>query len=269
MEQLTINRVIITPEHAKQLLQKNKNNRKIKQPTVKRYANDMANGRWKSDTGEMIKISKEGNVLDGQHRLMAIVMANVPITMHIIYNVSQSVFDVLDTGAVRNAPDVFKVEGVKNNSSIPSIIQTYNLLKNKTKLGSRTKYNSLTNAELLQKYNEKPDFYQSVYHRASSWYKQFSKILPISLIGGLYIYFRDIDEDDAVEFNNQMCGGYSISHESIVLLRNTLIKDKVSTKSISIDTKIAYIIKVWNAYRQDKVIKQLKWIDGEPFPIAT
>jgi hypothetical protein len=76
---------------------------------VNRYAQDILAGRWKEDTGEVIKVSKSGIVLDGQHRLYAIVKANTPIFLHIAYGIDDSVSDVLDTGSVRSASDVFKL----------------------------------------------------------------------------------------------------------------------------------------------------------------
>jgi len=68
----------ITPSIAKGYLENNQNNRRVKDTKVKLYAREMMAGRWKEGTAEFIKISKAGNVLDGQHRLLAIIMANKP-----------------------------------------------------------------------------------------------------------------------------------------------------------------------------------------------
>ena len=106
---LEFKKELITPSRAKELLEANINNRRVKNEVVNRYAQDILAGRWKEDTGEVIKISKSGIVLDGQHRLYAIVKSNTPIFLHIAYGVDDSVSDVLDTGSVRSATDVFRL----------------------------------------------------------------------------------------------------------------------------------------------------------------
>jgi hypothetical protein len=109
---MEIQKKLITPARASELLQSNVKNRTPKNPVVSKYARDMANGKWKNDTFELIKISRSGVILDGQHRLMAVVKANIPIYFHVVEGVDDSVFDVLDTGSNRNASDVFKINNI-------------------------------------------------------------------------------------------------------------------------------------------------------------
>jgi hypothetical protein len=63
----------------------------------------MINNKWKQDTGECIKISKTGRILDGQHRLKAVILSNCSIYFYVATNIDDSVFDVLDTGKARNS----------------------------------------------------------------------------------------------------------------------------------------------------------------------
>ena len=68
----------ITPEMAKELLAMNTNNfRRLDRRTVERYANDILLGNWHL-TGDTIKVYN-GTLVDGQHRLAAIIKANRPI----------------------------------------------------------------------------------------------------------------------------------------------------------------------------------------------
>ena len=70
---LDLKKVLITPKLAKELLLKNNSNRRITKSFVTTYANDMREGRWKGNTAEFIKIADDGDILDGQHRLLAII----------------------------------------------------------------------------------------------------------------------------------------------------------------------------------------------------
>jgi len=262
---MKITEQLISPSIAKQYLENNTNNRSIKPKVVNRYAKDILDGKWKRDTGEMIKISKTGVILDGQHRLYAIVKSNTPVFLHVISDLENSIFDVLDTGTIRNAGDVFKVSGIKNACVTPSIISTYfNLSSGKTGI----KDARLTNSVLLDKYEDRADFYQNITNKTQSLYHSFAKILAPSLIGGMYCYFNDINPNDAESFINQLCTGVNIKNDTILVLRTRLMQDKVAPRKMPSTTKSALIIKTWNAYRKNDTLKQLKFAIDEKFPKA-
>lgn len=261
--------MLITPSIAKDMLESNVSNRRVNRHIVSQYANDMINGQWKVDTAEVIKISKTNIILDGQHRLLAIVKANIPIYFHVAIDLEDSVFDVLDTGKIRNSTDIFKINGIPKESTIPSIITTYNQI-------IFGKYYVLQGAEkstshqLLQQYYESPEFWQNVGRVAHNYYLSFAKILKPSMIGGFYAYFLKSDKELAESFFSQLCTGANITNNTILLLRNRLIADKVSVKKIQKLTKVIFIIKTWNAFFWNKELKCLKFdadIEKVPIPI--
>jgi hypothetical protein len=263
---LEFKKELITPSRAKELLEANINNRRVKDPVVLRYAQDILAGRWKEDTGEVIKISKSGIVLDGQHRLYAIVKANIPIFFHVAYGVEDLVVDVLDTGSVRNASDVFKLNKIPYDSSIPSIMQTYYLIKN-GHFASRQKFMRLTNAELLKKYYENEILWQDICKKSHSWYINFAKILTKSFIGGFYSVFKEINPELAEKFMDELCTGINVSNETMLLLRNKLMHDKMSQKKITPTLKMIYMIKTWNCYVRGIELKKLSFdSDRESYP---
>lgn len=67
--------VTMTPEWATRLLLTNTQNRKLSKNTVAAMVRDMQNDRWKLN-GDAIRIDKQGNLADGQHRLTAAVLAD-------------------------------------------------------------------------------------------------------------------------------------------------------------------------------------------------
>lgn len=92
----------ITPEVATRLLENNSGNRTISDQVVQQYAREMRAGRWK-ETGNPINISKDGTLLNGQHRLWAIVESGVTLRFHVIYEEDSEAFATFDTGRVRTA----------------------------------------------------------------------------------------------------------------------------------------------------------------------
>lgn len=258
---MKIEKVLITPALAATYLKGNTSNRKEKIPVRERYVNDMVNGRWKSDTGELIKISKTGVLLDGQHRLVALIKANVGLYFHVAYGLEDSVFDVLDTGSVRNASDVFFIQGIKMGNSIPSIIANYLSFKNGNKFSKGIqKDKRATNAELLAYYQQSPEVWQSIASNAHKWYIAFAKIIHPSTLGGFYALFSEISTSQADSFFNQLASGIDITHNCIAMLRQKLLQDKMAPRKMNILLKNALIIKAWNFYRKnDMSVKLLKF----------
>lgn len=261
-------KILVTPTVAKKYLEANIKNRVVKSVVVLRYAQEMLNDRWKSDTAEVIKISKSGVVLDGQHRLLAVIKANKPVYFHVAFDVDEDVFDVLDTGSKRNAGDAFHVQGIKNANVVPSIIQTYHLLQGEY-LTKAQIHQRLSHAELLEQYYKREFFWQSVGAQCHNWYKAFAKILPPSIIGGMYAYLYDKDKNDAEIFMTQLTTGINVNNTSISILRQKLMQDKMSSKKMSMQLKLALMLKTWNYYRKGYEVKLLKFdTDRDSFPIA-
>jgi len=105
-------RTVITPDRAKQLLDQNiENNRSFSPGRVRRYASDMAAGRWRYN-GESIKIDVRGRMIDGQQRLRAIILSGIPQEMELVENIPDNVVYTLDQGRGRSAADSLKMRGV-------------------------------------------------------------------------------------------------------------------------------------------------------------
>jgi len=113
-------RTTITPELARDLLANNPVNRNVRKNLVARYAADIREGRWVYN-GSTIIVGKSGRLLDGQHRLNAVVEADLPIEVELIEGMDEDVFVTIDTGAARTAGDVFHIKGYPNASNLASI----------------------------------------------------------------------------------------------------------------------------------------------------
>lgn len=105
---MTASVIDVTPQLAKMWLENNKSNRSIREATVRAYAEDMASGGWQLN-GEGIMFDASGNLINGQHRLSAIVRSNCTIPMLVLRNVSASIYDV---GASRSPADILQLEGI-------------------------------------------------------------------------------------------------------------------------------------------------------------
>ena len=101
---------LITPELAARLLEGNKNNRHLRESVVDAYAQDMLNGHWLLNN-QGIGLGEDGSVIDGQHRLAAVVKSGCSVRMLVVGNlpvmggsngVKLRTVDTVDTGIVRH-----------------------------------------------------------------------------------------------------------------------------------------------------------------------
>lgn len=114
----------ITPQMAGQMLEKNIANRKVNQANVNRIAADMATGNYKVN-GETIKISPNGEILDGQHRLLACVKSGMPFQTYVVYDVERETVGTIDMGKGRSVADSLNVMGCNIKSGIIPAMNFY------------------------------------------------------------------------------------------------------------------------------------------------
>jgi hypothetical protein len=107
----------ITPQVAEALLSRNTMNRPLARHTVERYAADMKAGRWQVN-GEDLLIADDGTLLNGQHRLRAVIMAGVAVPFGVKRGLPRGTFVTLDAGRVRRASDVLALTGVQHANTV-------------------------------------------------------------------------------------------------------------------------------------------------------
>jgi hypothetical protein len=259
----TIEKILVTPYLASKLLEKNIDNRRISQAVVNSYADEMSNGNWREDTFEFIKISKDGFLLDGQHRLLAVIKSQKSINFQLAYGLPKDIFPVLDTGSNRSSRDVFSIKKIDNANVITASIKSY--IINKRGYGRTHDSNlrlRITNTIILEEYESRPEFWQEVATFGLKGYRNFAHVLSSTTIGSFYAHFNDFSPEQSRDFISQLCTGENVVNSTIITLRNLLIKDKISTKKISSDDKYNLIIKSWNAFRLGKNYRVLKYDKG-------
>ena len=112
----------ITPEMATQYLSRNTKNRSIRRQEVDAYAREIKRGNFVL-THQGIAFDEEGNLIDGQHRLMAIATAGIPVQMVVSRGVPSSAFTVVDRGASRTMRDVVSLGSGEEGSTHYSMMR--------------------------------------------------------------------------------------------------------------------------------------------------
>src|SRR5687767_4578505 len=112
----------VDPSVAKELLALNtKGQRTISSAAVERYAADMVTQDWIIN-GDTIRISKDNELLDGQHRLSSIVASGEAQVLLIVHGIDKDAMLTIDTGRKRSYADHLKMDGVSNHAMTAAII---------------------------------------------------------------------------------------------------------------------------------------------------
>lgn len=95
----------VTPEIAAQWLCRNIKNRPLRPAVVEGLVSAIQRGEWKL-SHQGVAFARDGTLLDGQHRLTAIVQAERAVPLTVTFDAPAESFDVLDVGVKRTLSDV-------------------------------------------------------------------------------------------------------------------------------------------------------------------
>lgn len=98
----------VTPTLAARWLERNSKNRTVRTTHVDALARDIEAGRWQFN-GDTIKIGKSGNLIDGQHRLQAVVKSGKPIISVVAFDVDDAAMVTIDQGVKRAVGDMLEI----------------------------------------------------------------------------------------------------------------------------------------------------------------
>jgi len=256
----------ISPEQAKEMLKRNGNNRGLKDTHVKFLANQMKNGSWQFD-GQPIRFTEEGRLLDGQHRLNAVVESGTTQEFLVLKGISADAFKVMDTGKNRNVGDIFSIEGINNYVTVSSTCRTLIMFKN-NRFYRAFKDQQPSNTDVLNFYNQHPEV-SDIVKKCTPLYKEFNHVLPVVLISSCFYIMSEKNTTEAEIFWRKLCTGLDLEQGSpIKYLRDRLIADKISNRKITYREKMALIIKAWNSFRKRETVKFIRWdANVKRFPI--
>lgn len=279
---LTFEAVNVGHNEAVVLLGSNTHNRALRAGRTNTYAVDMLNGRWLT-TGDAIKFSKSGILLDGQHRLAAIVQActtgalqqgekiepqpRLTIPMVIIRGLDDEAQEAMDTGAARSLRDVLELNrGEKNAATLATALRIVYAWTS----GSRktiAKRNQATNQTLLGFFDEDPDTFRQLVNSVAGEYQKGDHLLPPSVLALAHWLFEDIEPGDAETFFARLQDGQGLlKGDAIYELRDALKRVRNERGHRALAYVLALTIKAWNAYRIGEKINILSYKMGGAHP---
>ena len=266
---ITARLIEITPKLAAALIEhKNNHNRAVNNARVDQYANDMRHGEWRVN-GEAIKIAVDGQVLDGQHRLLAVLEADTPIQTLLITGLEPETQESMDQGKARGFHDVLKLRGEKDYNVLAAavrIVCVYERDGVPFSTGFKTAPSNHAASATLKRNPEIRDACMLANRLRRPW-------MPVSTMAALHFLMASADQAGADDFFTKLATGENLDATSpIYVLRERLIREHytVDERRLQPKVKMAYAVLAWNAYQDGRTISRLKWTPGgsnpDPFP---
>lgn len=244
--------VKVTPELAEEWLGKNTHNRNIRQSAVAAYARDMASGHWQV-TAEPVKFTAEGTLLDGQHRLLAVIKAEVPVEMFVAKGISSDAQRVMDTGAKRSPGDMLKLDGYANHSVLAAAARfamTY-----QSGVESRNQVSTPTNSEISEFVTENPDLASAA---AAVTYFRNTIDIPMSVTAVAWWILVRLDSEACETFFASIA---TAATNGAGDPRSTLIQRLASARRngerLPQTAQLSMLLRVWNAWRKGTQLQSL------------
>lgn len=188
----------ITPMLAEEYLKHNSCNRQLRKSMVHFYASQMKKGQWVLN-GETITFDEKGTLVNGQHRLSAIIQSGCSIEMLVVRNVpTKGSFETSDSGFSRKVTDSFYVKGIPYSTNVVAIIKRFESLKRGATVLSitgRKDGNTLSRQDLLNIYLEDEEFWQEIAMQSMAIYSVL-RVLNSSEIGAYIAYLIKVKKHD-------------------------------------------------------------------------
>jgi len=255
MNGISVTQETISPEMAAAYLALNTHNRPLVVNRVETISNDIAEGNWVFN-GESIKFSATDKLLDGQHRLEAIVRAEKSVDSLVIRGLPEEAQDTVDTGAKRTLGNILALRGEGYVNTLAAGIRlSYYLTKyGEPKTGPKT-YPS--NSELLRYFAANTDLRDSCVMASQAAHSSLR--IPSALACALHCHMTRIDAGRATMFWDQLLLNDAPKNSAIWALRETLTRDLSRPHRMSTNHKVALVIKAWNSWLEGRKMDYILW----------
>jgi hypothetical protein len=290
---------VVSPRVAEEWLKTMKSNRPQSDSTVYEYANSMQAGKWIVN-GETIKFDKEGRLFDGQHRLLACMIAGKSFKTYVIRGIADpGAFATVDVGKLRTHGDIFHLDGYTDyyvSSGIAAIVYYYKhklltmrgpmnmsrtaqrrspvvaRLKQVLKKKEISRFGRQVEKEVLLEF-ARPYREQILKSIRSIHDQKARKIMPKVVMAAAHLLFAEKNEYDAGQFIDRLTEGTGLlTGDPVHTLREKLLSNQYLREKrgayMNRWTVLALTIKAWNKFRAHEKCAVLRIVEDEKFPVV-
>lgn len=231
----------ITPEIASEMLVRNTSNRPLSKSRVKRRRDAIMEGRYKL-TPQAIAFARSGKLLDGQHRLNAVIAAGTFAVMTVWFGCEEDECEFIDVDlAPRSAADILHIKGHENVTHLAAIARLISMAKGERVMEVQTQ---TAYAELVD---------NPIVHIGIGIAKCGKSVASIATLATAYWFVASQtirDEEMVSDFFNQLTTGIDVQAIWFGKFRARLTTNKIHSRgSYTTQVKVVgQIIEAWNIF---------------------
>lgn len=264
----------ITPAIAVDWLETNTSNRRLNAFRVQRWTGAMSRGEWKVNT-DAIGFDSDGVLVNGQHRLRAVIAANVDVDMLVVRGLEPAVMKTLDIGNHRSNGQLLEQLGHKRGAQLAAVASLHMRYESGdivTNDGTLTNNNKVGfTPEQLHDWAVKHPTVETDVLKLMATVRKYSGLSAV-VGGAAYVLFDAVDNDQTEVFFEKLWEGTDLAKgDAILTLRNKLTLEYGRTRdggrsAVSPEEWLVYTIKAWNAWRAGEELSRLSRRKGEAIP---
>lgn len=242
--------VTITPQHATTWLRANNNNRPVRRKHIGFLASEIINGNWQVN-GQAIVISENEQVLDGQHRLMAVIESGMPIQSLVVYGISPEAFRTIDTGAVRTGADALFLHFPDLTHGTVKCVSTAVqwCVRYEEDVLNPGRKRKVSNTDTIEYVKKHPSLIQCA--ETLQGYPHEARPLSLGPGTALFELFARKLAPLAQDFMQRLYTGEGICRDDPEWhLRHAFIRDAQRTAKLPVAIKMKMVVKGWNWRRR-------------------
>ena len=253
--------IVVTPDQAIRWLEGNTHNRKLREERVKQYARDITRGEWYL-SHQGIAFDPSGVLVDGQHRLWAIIEANMAVEMLVSTDVSKDTQLVIDDHLPRSGVDALQIRGKGSSRRKVAVL---NILLRGFSRGRAT------HSELLDAYNR----YEDTIEWTTDHFLRATRLFTISSCqAAVARAYYTADKNELASFCKMLTTGMPFSSmterqmRTVTLLRSFILRHEKGIRAATVREDIyRRTTRALFAFFNDEDLRTLYASKSELFPL--
>lgn len=246
--------ILVTPEMAAVWLASNNSNRTLRPYKVNDYIRDIQADRW-TFSNDGICLAEDGRLLNGQHRLTAIIESGKAAWLLVIKEMPPEAMVAMDRGTVRTTADLLKLDGYKNHSALAAITR-FIIVVDSGRVYGDNKNARATDGEIEEFIAANP-----IVERIASYASTVKAHIdcPPQVLGTAYWLIQQVNGTSLTEFFfDQLASRENEPTGSAVLALDSRLRS-IHRDRTKIDRRdmLRLIVNAWNHYAVDSRVSML------------
>ncbi len=262
------NREKVGPRKAKRWLETQEANRKLSRRRIEFYADQMRMNQW-SFNGQTITFDEEGHLIDGQHRLQAIIESGQSIETIVVRGVTDdNAQATIDCGMGRTAAHIMQIRGEANSTALAALLKYIWRYENRS--SQNIARNRAGNVDIMSVLERHPKARDAVRLPAGKYLREIGGCLAQAAFCK-YVLMRALDDEELADaFIEEVATGVNLETDSpsLALRRSILRLNRGLGHNGSgfRDYVLALFVKAMNAWANEQPMKQIRYATSEAFP---